>query len=313
VLYSTLVTPVSRFHESFGMFVIDRKDVRGLAWPRPGLLLLLDPYAHLSFYDTVARTERFTFDTRQWRYNYVDPRFVLSPDGRWLVLEDELWDLQPTLTGLAGGLEIPPPSQVAGWPEPEFGRRRGVAFSPSGRLGAWQGPSGYVVRDLPGLQNAILCPCQPPMTNRVFLSDEFLVRPQGKTASVYALATGELRATLTHTQEIISGAFSPDGRLLATTAGVTVWLWDPRSGECVHRFKGQRGHVHSVAFHPSGEVLGAPCPAGAVRFWNTVSGREVASYLWGGKTYFNSGLAFSPDGQTAAFWSDNVVVWDIDV
>jgi WD40 repeat protein len=295
------------------MFLIENKQVCGLGWPRPGLLLLVDGRVRLTFYDTVARKERLTFATHPGRAAYTQPRFVLSPNGRWLVLEEQVWDLEPTLAALASDADvIPPPTPLAEWPRPDVGWRRGVAFTTSGRLGAWQGPNAYVARDLPGFQIAVRCPCQAPMQDQVWLSDEFLVRLEGKTAAIHALSGGDLRVTLPHTQPIIAGTFSRDGRLLATAAGVTVRVWDPHSGECIQRFKGQRGHVQAVAFHPSGEVVGAPCPDGAVRFWSVVSGREVASYLWGARHHYGSSLAFSPDGQTAAVSWGDVAVWDVD-
>jgi WD40 repeat protein len=103
-----------------------------------------------------------------------------------------------------------------------------------------------------------------------------------------------------------------DGKLLATAAGVTVRVWEPTTGECVRKFKGQRGNVQAIAFHPSGRFLGVCCPDETVRFWDVESGRELANYAWGHGPA--SHLAFSPDGTTAAAGAEQgVVVWDVDV
>jgi WD40 repeat protein len=175
---------------------------------------------------------------------------------------------------------------------------------------------------LPGLEVQGTCPGPGPggLPYAAALSDRFVVWfnrrfPPYKEALVYSLESGGLLARLSHTAGINLVAFSRDGRQFATAAGVTVRVWAPESGECVRRFKGQRGNVQAIAFHPSPEgrsLLAVSCLDETIRFWDIESGKELASYAWG--VGAANRLAFSPDGSTvAAATPQAVVVWDVDV
>src|SRR6266511_552213 len=54
---------------------------------------------------------------------------------------------------------------------------------------------------------------------------------------------------------IWSLAFSPDGRMLATTRSDGVFLWDLAQRRVVARLKGHEAEVHSVKFSPDGKTL----------------------------------------------------------
>src|SRR5262249_17482932 len=121
----------------------------------------------------------------------------------------------------------------------------------------------YVGKDLmsPAVQQLLGLPdlevqgvCPGPENTRssnpyaAALSDRFVVwfdrrMPPYKQALVYSLEGRGLQCSLPHTSGISAVVFSRDGRSLATAAGVTGRVWDPESGECIRRFKGQRGNV----------------------------------------------------------------------
>ena len=74
-------------------------------------------------------------------------------------------------------------------------------------------------------------------------------------------------------------AFSPDGRLLATTSGgsslssdYAVRLWNPADGSLVFTLEGHSGIVWDVAFAPDGRWLASVSDDKTLRVWDTRAG-----------------------------------------
>jgi RNA polymerase sigma factor (sigma-70 family) len=113
------------------------------------------------------------------------------------------------------------------------------------------------------------------------------------------------RATLKgHEKSVMSVAFSPDGKTLATASldGV-VRLWDVATGKERAAIEAQSGgQAHGVAFSPDGKHLaaggGKRGESGLFSLWDTATGQQVA--IFAREKDIVTSVALSPDGQWLA-------------
>ncbi len=134
-----------------------------------------------------------------------------------------------------------------------------------------------------------------------------------------------------HTDTIVGVAFSPDGRLLATSSiDKEIILWDAETGTVIRHLTGHEDWVNRVAFTPDGKQLvsvsgnffitALPIPSlgtkdASVRLWDVETGEQIR--IFGAEGEGHQGpimsLAVSPDGQYALTGDTNglIILWDI--
>jgi WD40 repeat protein len=147
--------------------------------------------------------------------------------------------------------------------------------------------------------------------------------PDGKTLasvsflqiSLWDVATGKEKATLTHKSEAVdrsspptlSVMYSPDGKTLVSVGSDdSIKLWDVATGkERVSRNRPDRGAVTSVAFSPDGKTLAVghfntdirPVVS-FIKLWDVQTGEDKATLRAPTKHFFRGrAVAFSPDGE----------------
>ena len=161
---------------------------------------------------------------------------------------------------------------------------------------------------------------------RSFSTPEALSRssfsPDGKTLAVgsfdhsvqlWNLSTphGTKKLLAGHKDEVYGVAFSPDGRMVASSDREgKVLIHDPSSGKIIHRLLGHHKMVYQVAFSPDSRLLASAGWDGSCIIWSTKTAKALQSISQKGKK-LNS-VSFSPDGKTLATAANDgmVILWD---
>ncbi|MGE3779800.1 MAG: protein kinase, partial [Pirellulaceae bacterium] len=127
---------------------------------------------------------------------------------------------------------------------------------------------------------------------------------------LWRLSHAELQSYESHRSSATNVAYSPDGRLLASSSG----LWgisvpgelrvaETATGKQLYVAKARLGSIMGLAFSPDGAVLAAaevswhPQQAGNVRFFDAATGRELREIAEAGSVF---SLSYSPDGRWLA-------------
>ena len=142
----------------------------------------------------------------------------------------------------------------------------------------------------------------------------FATAGPGNTGKVYDLANGgrELLTLEGHTAVVITLAFSPDGKQIATTSeDKSVKLWDAETGQELRTFTRHTHFTSRVVFSPDGTRLASGSFDRTVKVWDIQTGQELLTLSGHIATVW--GIAFSPDGISIATGSnDNTLrLWDV--
>jgi WD40 repeat protein/serine/threonine protein kinase len=135
----------------------------------------------------------------------------------------------------------------------------------------------------------------------------------GSQVALLDVATWRQRGILQgHTNSIMSMAFHPDSRHLATASyDCTVRVWDAATGRKVNSFRGHTGAVFAVVFSGDGRRVISAGADRTVKFWDATANQERR--LLAGHEGKVPGVAFSPDGGRLASvgWDRTVRLWRV--
>ena len=165
---------------------------------------------------------------------------------------------------------------------------RTVAFSPDGHLlaageGSGEGPGTVKVWDVKGRQVVVSLNANPKNVKAVeFSRDHQYLASSGWNGylKVWETSNWDLQHTIPHVGHY-DIAFSPDGKMLASTGNGYVGLWWVEDGARIAQLKGPTGWMHPVDFSHDGTSLAVGAEDGIVRIWridtSPVDGREAGA------------------------------------
>ncbi|MDL4775224.1 protein kinase domain-containing protein [Actinomadura xylanilytica] len=145
-------------------------------------------------------------------------------------------------------------------------------------------------------------------------SRRFRQTPENRAGLLDILAKPERAVLKSHTGDVDSVAFSPDGTTLATGSGdKTARLWNARTHQSIS-LTGHTAPVESVAFSPDGTTLATGSGDKSVRLWNVKTHKPIGTPLTGHTDSVES-VAFSPDGTTLATGSSDGTarLWNVNI
>jgi WD40 repeat protein len=146
-----------------------------------------------------------------------------------------------------------------------------------------------------------------PMFGRYTVHDyDYLVH-------VREMPSGRVLQTLDGWQQAVTNlAFSPDGSVLAGTAGPRLRIWDLESNREIALHKRGTKHFQGLSFMHDGRFLATVSNDTTVRIWDTRTWEEHTTYTWQIGALLN--IVFAPDGLRAAAGSDKgqIVIWDVE-
>jgi WD40 repeat protein/tetratricopeptide (TPR) repeat protein/tRNA A-37 threonylcarbamoyl transferase component Bud32 len=202
---------------------------------------------------------------------------AFTPDGKRVLTAAPYDEAKPAqLWDAATG-------QPIGEPLRHPGEVQAIAFSPNGRITLTAG-SGKDDPKQPGIRGVV----------RLWKTD-----------------TGEpIGEPLLHERRVHAAVFSPDGRLLLTSALDVTYLWDVTTGRLLHGFIGHESHIHALAFAPNGRFFVTASQDGTAGVWESATPRKVLTFRHARGI---EAVAISPDNRLVVTGSQDrtAQLWDV--
>jgi WD40 repeat protein/serine/threonine protein kinase len=189
------------------------------------------------------------------------------------------------------------------------------SFGTEGRITLWRIPEGTKVASYPSEQADLGSGTSFAATSDLSLAAYGL--QSGRRLCVIDLRDGKKLWTTNAAEEYVTAlAFSPDGKTLASAAGLKesdIRLWDVASGNEIGRLEGHGFYVNSLVFWPDGKKVASSSADQTIRIWDVAS-RKCLDVLRGHREEVWR-LALLPDHTTLVSGCKDgaVCFWDTSV
>lgn len=172
----------------------------------------------------------------------------------------------------------------------------------------WRAKTGEPIVSLPDAHTAAIV--------RAALSADgefFVTASEDKTARIWNDFGEPVGEPLVHPDEVRGVAFSPDGKMIVTSSGTDVWLWDASTGKALGPpLRGHQGNVYNVLFSPDGNSILSVSDDSTARLWHLDPPHKRRPRIFKGQEAVTT-ATLSPDGKRIATGSTGeLLLWDVD-
>ncbi|MCI5208415.1 MAG: hypothetical protein D3910_06385, partial [Candidatus Electrothrix sp. ATG2] len=192
------------------------------------------------------------------------------------------------------------------------GRTLASGFGTDGTIDLWDVKTGQRLRSLTGAPSC-------------YSSSSLSFSPDGRSlaascsdgeSSLWNVSTGKPILVLTEADGI---TFFPDGRILtfSSTSDDKTGIWsteilEESTGKRLPPLKGHEDSLNSIVFYPSGRLLASNSMNKTITIWDVKTGKRIHT-LKEKNIASESIIAFSPDGKTLAFTTDDnaIGIWNL--
>ena len=133
------------------------------------------------------------------------------------------------------------------------------------------------------------------------------------TIKIWNIKTGECNLNLDCSlNKVMSIAFHPNSRMLASGDGELIKLWNLKTGELIQTFAGHNGTVLSLVFDWQGNTIVSSGIDSTIKIWEVDTARCIR-VLSGHETSVRA-IELTPDGRTLVSGSTDgtIRLWDLE-
>lgn len=116
------------------------------------------------------------------------------------------------------------------------------------------------------------------------------------------------KKTLIHDDWVNGIVFSPNGEYLASVDGKLIKVWDHERQQVIARLDADSEWVGAIAFSPDSRIFATAGSEGKIKLWSTSNWQFIREIK---DVTSVSDLVFSPDGESIASAGHQVVVWSV--